>query len=65
MIQTTILFVLLASAIIYGTYTTIKQLRTIESSQARRILDLMVIGGILYVLDFLLPKERGGVTMVL
>ncbi len=65
MIQTTILFVLLALAIIYAAYTTIKQLRTLESSQARRILDLMVIGAILYLLDFLMPQERGGQTIIL
>lgn len=65
MIQTTILFVLLALAILYAAYATIKQLRTLESSQARRILDLMVIGAILYLLDFLMPQERGGQTIIL
>ncbi len=31
----------------------------------RRILDLMVIGVILYLLDFLMPQERGGQTIIL
>ena len=65
MIQTTILLVILALTIIYATYTTIKQLRTLEASQSRRILDLMVIGAILYFLDFLMPFERGGQTIIL
>ena len=51
--------------IAYVAYTTIKQLHTLESSQARRILDLMVIGAILYLLDFLMPQERGGQTIIL
>ena len=65
MIQTTILFVILVLVIIYTAYTTIKQLRTLDISQARRILDLMVIGAILYLLDFLMPQERGGQTIIL
>lgn len=65
MIQTTILFVILALTILYAAYTTIKQLRTLEASQSRRILDLMVIGVILYLLDFLMPFERGGQTIIL
>ncbi len=65
MIETTILFVLLALAIIYAAYTTIKQLRTLEVFQARRTLDLMIIGAILYLLDFLMPQERGGQTIIL
>ncbi len=65
MIQVTILFVLLSLAIIYTVYATIKQLRTLEKSQVRRIIDLMVIGAILYLLDFLLPQERGGQTIIL
>lgn len=51
--------------IAYAAYTTIKHLRTLESSQARRILDLMVIGAVFYLLDFLLTKERGGQTIIL
>lgn len=51
--------------IAYVAYTTIKHLRTLESSQARRIFDLMVIGAILYLLDFFMPKERGGQTIIL
>ena len=63
--QTTILFVILALTIIYAAYTTIKQLRTLEASQSRRILDLLVMGSILYLLDFLMPLERGGQTIIL
>lgn len=65
MIQTTILFVLLTLTIIYAAYTTIKQLRTLEISLSRRILDLMVIGIILYLLELLMPQERGGHTIIL
>ncbi|VVB95993.1 Uncharacterised protein [uncultured archaeon] len=32
-------------------YTLLRQLRTLENSQARRILDLLVIGSILYFLS--------------
>lgn len=49
----------------YVAYTLIKQLRTLEKSQARRILDLMVIGAILYLLDFFMPKTLGGQTIIL
>ncbi len=49
----------------YIAYSLIKHLRTLEKSQARRILDLMVIGAILYMLDFLMPQERGGQTIIL
>lgn len=52
-------------AIAYAAYTTIKQMHTLESSQVRRIIDLMVIGAILYLLDFLLPQERGGQTIIM
>lgn len=45
--------------------TTIKQLRTLETSQARRIFDLMIIGAIIYLLDFFIPQERGGQTIIL
>ncbi len=65
MIQITILFVLLTLTILYAAYATIKQLRTLEKSQARRILDLMVIGAVFYLLDFLMPQERGGQTIIL
>lgn len=60
-----ILSILIVLAIIYAAYTTIKQLRTLEKSQARRILNLMVIGAILYLLDFFMPQERGGETIIL
>lgn len=49
----------------YIAYTLAKQLRTLEPSQARRIQDLMVIGGIVYWLDILTPRELGGQTVVL
>lgn len=51
--------------IAYVAYTLVKHLRTLESSQVRRVLDLMVIGAILYLLDFLMPQERGGQTIIL
>ena len=51
--------------IAYVAYTLIKQLRSLESSQARRILDLMVIGAVLYLLDFIMPQERGGQRIIL
>lgn len=51
--------------IAYVAYTMIKHLRTLDKSQARRILDLMVIGAVLYLLDFLMPQERGGQTIIL
>ncbi|MFZ2411931.1 MAG: hypothetical protein WAW23_10200 [Candidatus Methanoperedens sp.] len=51
--------------IAYVVYTLIKQLRTLEKSEARRILDLMVIGAILYLLDFFMPKTLGGQTIIL
>lgn len=60
-----VLSILIVLAIIYAAYTTIKQLRTLEKSQTRRVLDLMVIGAILYLLDFLMPRERGGQTIIL
>lgn len=65
MIETTILFVIVALTIIYAAYTTIRHLRTLEGYQARRIFDLMIIGAILYLLDFLMPQERGGQTIIL
>ncbi len=42
----------------YIAYSLIKQLRTLEKIQERRILDLMVIGSILFWLDILIPQER-------
>ncbi len=60
-----ILSILIVLTILYAAYTTIKQLRTLENSQVRRIIDLMVIGAILYLLDFLLPQERGGQTIIM
>ncbi len=65
MIETIILFVLLALVIIYAAYATIRQLRILEGYQARRIFDLMIIGTILYLLDFFMPQERGGQTIIL
>ncbi|MDW7727509.1 MAG: hypothetical protein SCH70_10460 [Candidatus Methanoperedens sp.] len=60
-----VLNILIVLLYAYIAYTTIKQLRTLEKSQARRILDLMVIGAILYLLDFLMSQERGGQTIIL
>ncbi len=42
-----------------------KQLRTLEKTQARRIFDLIIIGAIFYLLDFLMPQELGGQTIIL
>jgi Ca2+/Na+ antiporter len=44
----------------YIGYALIKQLRTLEKTQARRILDLMVIGSILFWLDIIFPQEFSG-----
>ncbi|MBU4340057.1 MAG: hypothetical protein KKD46_03960 [Euryarchaeota archaeon] len=55
-----ILFVVFVITIAYVAYILFKQLRTLEKTQARRILDLMVIGSILYWLDIFIPQERGG-----
>ncbi len=60
-----ILLVVFIIVVAYTAYTTIKQLRTLEASQARRILDLMVIGAILYLLDIFMPKTLGGQTIIL
>lgn len=54
------LMVLLVFALAYIAYTLIKQLRTLEKNQARRISDIMVIGSILYWLNIFIPQERGG-----
>jgi hypothetical protein len=37
-----------------------KQLRTLEKTQARRIFDLIIIGAIFYLLDFLMPQDSAG-----
>lgn len=52
-----VLNILIVFLYAYIAYTLIKQLRTLEKSQARRILDLMVIGAVLYLLD--MPKGLG------
>ncbi|MCX9012767.1 MAG: hypothetical protein OIN66_16825 [Candidatus Methanoperedens sp.] len=49
----------------YITYTLVKQLRTLEPYQARRIQDIMVTGAILYWLNLFTPRELGGQTLVL
>lgn len=51
--------------IAYIAYTLIKQLRTLEKFQARRILDLMVIGAVLYLLDIFMSEGLGGQTIIL
>ncbi len=58
------IMVLMVFALVYIAYVLIKQLRTLEKTQARRILDLMVIGSILYWLDIFIPQERGGGIMI-
>ncbi|TRZ88832.1 MAG: hypothetical protein D4R88_06865 [Methanosarcinales archaeon] len=58
--MTIILGVLLTLVISYVAYSLIKQLRTLEKTQARRIFDLMVIGSILYWLDILILQEGSG-----
>ncbi len=61
MIGTAEVFVgIMAIVLAYIAYTLIKQLRTLEKTQARRILDLMVIGSILFWLDILIPQGRSG-----
>ena len=49
----------------YIAYSLIKQLRTLEKPQARRIQDIMVIGAVLYWLNIFTPRELGGQTLVL
>jgi hypothetical protein len=62
---TEILLSVLVVLIAYIAYTLIKQLRTLEKSKAWRLLDLMVIGTILYLLDIFMPKTLGGQTIIL
>ena len=47
------------------TYILLKQLRTLEPSQTRRIQDIMITGAILYLLNVFTPRELGGQTPVL
>ncbi len=49
----------------YIAYSLIKQLRTLETYQARRIQDIMVVGAVLYWLNIFTPRELGGQTLVL
>ncbi len=49
----------------YIAYSLIKQLRTLEKSQARRIQDIMVTGAILYWPNIFMPRELGGQTVIL
>ncbi len=60
-----IFFVLILLVLSYIAYTLIKQLRTLEISQARRIQDIMVTGAVLYLLNLFTPRELGGQTLVL
>ncbi len=46
-------------------YSLIKQLRTLETFQARRIQDIMVTGAVLYWLNLFTPRELGGQTVIL
>ncbi len=60
-----VLNILIVLLYAYIAYTIIKHLRSLEKSQARRILDLMVIGAVLYLLDIYMPKGLGGQTIIL
>lgn len=60
-----VLNILIVFLYAYIAYTLIKHLRTFEKSQARRILDLMVIGAVLYLLDIYMPKGPGGQTIII
>lgn len=60
-----ILFIVLIAVIAYIAITIVKQLRTLEKSQAHRIQDVMVIGAVLYWLNIFTPRELGGQTVVL
>jgi hypothetical protein len=59
-----ILFIVLIAVIAYIAITLVKQLRTLEKSQARRIQDIMVIGAVLYWLNIFTPRELGGQSVV-
>jgi len=59
-----ILVGIMAIVLAYIAYVLIKQLRALEKTQARRILDLMVIGSILFWLDILIPQESSGETKI-
>ncbi len=48
----------------YIAYTLIKQLRTLETYQARRIQDIMVVGAVLYWLNIFTPRELGGQSVI-
>ncbi len=48
----------------YIAYSLIKQLRTLETYQAHRIQDIMVIGAVLYWLNIFTPRELGGQSVV-
>ncbi|MDD5616750.1 MAG: hypothetical protein PHH85_11165 [Candidatus Methanoperedens sp.] len=54
------IMVLMVFVLAYIAYILIKQLRTLEKTQARRIFALMVIGSLLYWLDIFIPQERSG-----
>ncbi len=49
----------------YIAYSLIKQLRTLEKSQAHRIQDIMVTGAVIYWLNLFTPRELGGQMLVL
>ncbi len=51
---------IIAIVLAYIAYVLVKQLHALEKTRARRILDLMVIGSILFWLDILIPQERSG-----
>lgn len=61
MIGTAEVFVsIMVIVLAYIAYALIRQMRTLEKAQARRILDLMIIGSILFWLDIFIPQERSG-----
>ncbi len=59
MITAEVLVGIMGIVLTYIAYSLKKQLRTLEKTQARRILDLMVNGSILYWLDIFIPQELG------
>jgi len=55
---------IMAIVLAYIAYVLIKTTARLEKTQARRILDLMVIGSILFWLDILIPQESSGETKI-
>ncbi len=55
-----ILFGVVIIILTYVAYSLIKQLHTLETYQARRIQDIMVVGAVFYWLNIFTPRELGG-----